>query len=487
MKKILLFLILFISSITLVNATSDDIVYDWGNYIHSEIDYSYSYIIDAEEYNGNTLVLGNIYENYNHYLTIAEYDNTGKKTYENSVDITCNDYSFLENEKIFCFTSSRSITVLDKKLEEITELEIEYDIFNTYSENTDKYYIIGPNLIDKKTYEVKHILDFVEEHEKYNAFDSASPEEKNKIIKEIIDDIIPNSDYSTYFLFNLNIPPIDDENISHISTTYDSKKYALTYYNSTTKACELEIYNDELKVELSKEIECDVDPPQILLYENSFVIIKEMVSDYVKENEYYFEEVTMNMEYNEYDYKGNEIYSTELKKIIIDEKEKIDQYDLHGLGIKKITKNKEGFNVLIEFYPYPDGNITEEDPIAGRTAVILKYSYIYDIVTKSDGNGTITATKVQAGSGEEIKYEITPKEGYVLGVVKITDSNGNTITTTNSTFTMPSSDVTIEVTFVAENPDTASKTLFIFSSFLIIITSIVLMIKQIKEFKWIKN
>ncbi len=85
--------------------------------------------------------------------------------------------------------------------------------------------------------------------------------------------------------------------------------------------------------------------------------------------------------------------------------------------------------------------------------ILIKLNVEYEIATKVEGQGEIKAiTKSGAGSG--VTFEVTPKPGYVLSVVKVTDAAGNVITFTDYTFTMPSSDVLIEAVFVPSNPNT---------------------------------
>lgn len=76
------------------------------------------------------------------------------------------------------------------------------------------------------------------------------------------------------------------------------------------------------------------------------------------------------------------------------------------------------------------------------------------VETKTDGNGTVTAAE-SSRYGEEVTFTVTPKEGYVLGEVKVTDENGNIVVFTDYHFTMPNANVVIDVTFVPENPVTA--------------------------------
>ena len=79
---------------------------------------------------------------------------------------------------------------------------------------------------------------------------------------------------------------------------------------------------------------------------------------------------------------------------------------------------------------------------------------IYNIVTKTDGNGTVVASASTARGDENITFIVTPNKGYKLDYIAVTDDNGNTIIFEDYKFTMPNANVTIEAKFVAENPDT---------------------------------
>ncbi len=115
--------------------------------------------------------------------------------------------------------------------------------------------------------------------------------------------------------------------------------------------------------------------------------------------------------------------------------------------------------------------------------------YIYDIFSKVEGKGTIEVVETSA-AGEKITFKVTPEEGYVLGKVRVTDANGNVVTFTDYTFTMPSSDVTIEVTFIKEetteekNPETADILVIYFV--ITALVSIVLLLSSKKKLNWIK-
>lgn len=76
-----------------------------------------------------------------------------------------------------------------------------------------------------------------------------------------------------------------------------------------------------------------------------------------------------------------------------------------------------------------------------------------NIETEIKGEGTVDVVE-SSRPGDPVTFVVQPKEGYVLSVIKVTDENGNVLTFTDNTFTMPSANVKIEVVFI-KNPDTA--------------------------------
>lgn len=146
-----------------------------------------------------------------------------------------------------------------------------------------------------------------------------------------------------------------------------------------------------------------------------------------------------------------------------------------NLNIKNSTNTEELYNDPNPTFTKATALFTSNDLllVAGigenKTSgdgYIWGIDYPYSIKTTQSGKGQVIVKKSAYG-GEEVTFEIVPEEGYVLGVVKVTDANGNILTFTSNTFTMPSSDVTIEVIFLPENPDTKDITIIIFSIFII--------------------
>lgn len=108
-----------------------------------------------------------------------------------------------------------------------------------------------------------------------------------------------------------------------------------------------------------------------------------------------------------------------------------------------------------------------------------------EIETKVEGKGTVEAIH-NSRKGEVVTFKVTPEEGYVLSVVKVTDANGNIVTFTDYTFTMPSANVLIEAVFVEDvkNSETADIAIITVVG-LLIVAEIVFLITN-KQKKWLK-
>ena len=115
------------------------------------------------------------------------------------------------------------------------------------------------------------------------------------------------------------------------------------------------------------------------------------------------------------------------------------------------------------------------------TITILSNDIIYNVKTKTDGNGTIEINLNEAEKGEVIKFTTKSKKGFVLQTIKVTDETGNSIIYTDNTFTMPNRNVTIEAAFtkLEENPETSDIAICI--CILIIISGILITSKNLKR------
>ncbi len=80
------------------------------------------------------------------------------------------------------------------------------------------------------------------------------------------------------------------------------------------------------------------------------------------------------------------------------------------------------------------------------------YNLASDINIKVIGKGNIEVIE-NSIVGEAVTFTVTPAPGYEISKIIVTDSQGNKIEFTDYTFTMPDSDVLIEVEFIT-NPNT---------------------------------
>ena len=115
-----------------------------------------------------------------------------------------------------------------------------------------------------------------------------------------------------------------------------------------------------------------------------------------------------------------------------------DTYELSALSVTDENGNK---------IPVTDGSFTMPESNVTVSAV---FKNVYTI-TISDGieNGTVSVDKESATQGETITVTAEPDEGYLLNSIHVTDADGNEITVTENTFTMPKAHVTVSATFAS--------------------------------------
>lgn len=418
-----------------------------ANGFEKEISLPEGYINNYAEYNDKIIILITLYDK-------TEYNQETKKYtryHTNYFYVLDKDLNILK--KIEFESSPNYYTALWKQEENIY----------TYKYN-DGLYKVDENLrLEKSNDEIQEENDYYELH---------------KIFQTIIEEKYQEQ---------------DDVEISDITITEDGQ-YLIAYFHDTynidtkkyTKQAAMMSYYNEKKEEIfTKEIY----------------------------------QIDTNTSYNDYHCSTNNTIGKIENHIIVSflDKEYIPHiyvYDEKGEKIKELELNSE-YQGLIPSYIFPMEKgviIALESGIAGceesvsiqsgaatfltesttpqiqplyarNRSVLLYYEFPYEITTKTDGNGEIKATKTKAESGEEVEFTIIPKEGFVLGAVKVTDTAGNVVTFTDYKFTMPSADVTIEATFVPENPNTkdiAVISLFIGAAFFIII-----LIQAKKREKWL--
>lgn len=105
------------------------------------------------------------------------------------------------------------------------------------------------------------------------------------------------------------------------------------------------------------------------------------------------------------------------------------------------------------------------------------------VIVKSGSNGKAQASLEKAVEGQAVKVTITPDKNYELASLKVTDKAGKAVAIKNNTFTMPASDVTIEVAFKEMSKDSTPATgsiniVFIVSSIVAIVTAGILISRR---------
>lgn len=458
--KTLFILLLAIVFIPIVNA--EDLEYDWGSYLTGldNADYTfvrnygydiftYDYLIKLDK-EGNQI--DKLYLDYGYdYIDFDEENN-------NYIFLDC--YSNYVNNTYEYYAT---IKIINNDLELVDSYEEQVDnyFWSDYMNATDNEYVFinvdnGEMLIvakDLSTLEKISVADLTEE-EIYELWGEYS------IIYNIVES---SNDSNCYHRYKKN-----------------SKGYRLLQYdrmgNASGARSGLELYNEKRELVYSNKYS---NYFIAALAEDGFYVIEEIDIDDRSDRELcnYDTECSSYNKLTKYDLYGNKIYEKKLQKMTSDG----DNY-YYDEG-RKITDVKYDNGSLLLISNYIESVKSLEEEITGRNPAIIKYSPIYDIEIKTDGNGEIKVVNTSK-SGEEVTYEVIPVNGYVLGVVKVTDKDGNVIEFTSNKFTMPASDVKIEVTFMPVNPETGDLTIIAF--FVIFIAGLFCTITNYKKLKFLR-
>lgn len=319
--------------------------------------------------------------------------------------------------------------------------------------------------------------------------------------------------YSEIPFFGIHLLSVDDDGNAYIVTVdYDmlmiSTDNQLTYiYYDETKLSEQftdlmkldkylldDVYYYTLKSNKSHIVLGGINPNDCLFksntcdYDSTGIITLQDINS----NELWTKEYTDYKEFINTIFVGNYIVTIGIKELDDQSSSDIVVIDLDGNIVQTIkndnsyyylTATSNGFMITNYSEEYNNGNdgLSYIDNVTITTEV---YQLFYDIETKISGKGTIETIE-QAGAGDNITFTVNPEKGYVLDKVVVTDKAGNKITFTDYTFTMPSYDVTIEVTFVPENPDTED--IAIIACIAIIICGIIGTIYSIRKIRWLNS
>lgn len=462
MKKITKYLIAFILFFTcLIQVKATEIFkYDWettkNDYYEEEMFFTdniayqngfITSILDSEDFASNltmydpdgTIIKTNIINNYA-IITLKNVNN-------NIYALAMNDTGTIELLKI------KDDLTLDKHL----NIEIEIIDYPDPILGVTIYDLLGINSIKE---DEKNIYVLVEEFivkvsKDMNSFETIDPTQE---------------DIATYFPEYEEIVLNPITNLKQYISVIENKKQ-LIYTGFDVEECP------------PKSVECINDIDAIIrLDEDNKTLWEKEYPDYLF---VYNPQVV-----NKY------IVAVGVKKVEDDTQKEIIILDMNGNIVQTIV-NDDPFIITGGNYNFMVNNVDESSeycPIAPhsstRTAPEIKcykhwqkvYYIPLNISTKVEGKGKIEVVN-SARNGEEVTFKITPEEGYVLGVVKVTDADGNVLTFTSNTFTMPSSDVTIEATFVLENPNTADIKIILLS--IVLIVGSVIGFINFKKVKWL--
>lgn len=341
-----------------------------------------------------------------------------------------NEYSYIIPDDV-CETKDNCLSYIYIKNENIYLLKKGID----YENETTEYSIVK---FDTQNYTFNYNEKF-ELSNKYNV----SVLNENLLLIGIYSSYEYNQFSELYFynFKNQKISLIFEDNISIKGHYYDGEYYYVSGYDDNGALLYKFDENLDLKWEYRLNEE-DTSFKSMTIIDNNIYILKQSTkydNGFDRHN-------------NGFSHR-NEIFVIDSDSALI-QKYEISNDELTNSEFHIIMETNNGFLIAGE-------KLIDRDIAHG---VIAEYTIIHDIETKTDGNGTVEADHIEAEGGAAIKFTVTPKEGYVLSVVKVTDSNGNVVTFTDYTFTMPNANVLIEATFVPikeeSNPETTDKIIF---------------------------
>lgn len=144
--------------------------------------------------------------------------------------------------------------------------------------------------------------------------------------------------------------------------------------------------------------------------------------------------------------------------------------EVDGVKTTEVNKGKTvtvcvdpavGYEIeYVKYYQADDANADKVEPMGTRQTFVMpgydvtvvvkfKEGTEHNITASSSGNGTVTTNpELKAKCGETVNIIVTPNKGYNLDTLTVTDANGLEIAVSeDNTFTMPSTDVTVNATF----------------------------------------
>ena len=199
----------------------------------------------------------------------------------------------------------------------------------------------------------------------------------------------------------------------------------------------------------------DTSQEMLRIYDNDLNVVYEKVFNGYDEYYiiHYFDnkiyELDEYLKLNIYDLNNKLLFSKELSE------ELVKIYDDYTFRLENFdVKNN---NLFVQTgYRMPKGMITgnvnnvdmDNSKMERGRFFVAKFRFEYDVeaVPSSDGEFTYE-TKVDEYDREYIELKITPKDGYVIDKIIVTDVDGTEIEVTDNKFYMPMNDVKVEVKY----------------------------------------
>lgn len=487
MKKIFLAFILLIITIGVVEAKEDIFIYDWEKEQKSTIEESdipFNTTIAFKNGYINVDVYGNSYPK----TAISYYDYKGQnilqKTIKNSIifDII-SDEEYLYAIEYNIDEYAISIVKFDEKLNEVKRYDFDEETSDKLYIDNLEYKIRGISIISKENNEItiptisgneNLLYHFDKDLESYK--ESTGTEKRMEkyypkmyeammLIEEI------ESDYERFISFDINTK--DEKVFGGYASDCSLAPNSLNLLHERLSYCPsygyIEVYDENNKLLWAEEYE-----------EYDTIINTKFVDQYI---------VAIGIKYT--DICPRSTYGS-CEKITSD----ILIFDEYGNLVQKISGNEDKY-ILIS--PSESGfavNKTSgycsiekaadliEDDYSDCEITLETYYLPRKIETKITGKGSIDIVSV-AHAGEEITYEIKPENNYFLESVKITDKNGNEVIVTDNKFTMPQSDVLIEVVFSISIKNPETKDIAIITAVLALAIGLGLLIINYKKLKFL--
>ncbi|MBE6144987.1 MAG: hypothetical protein E7171_00025 [Firmicutes bacterium] len=442
MKKLLFSILCLVSFLSIVNAKTQ-IEYDWGMFVPSSFMGASLYEDDFFLFHSTEKHLWASYYD--------RYDMNGNKL--SSIERNNNEVFYIFEDVIMSFslrTDEWYQTIYDGNFNVISKKEFSKDAedlsWYSYGE-TEDYYFIGSELFTKDTYEHIDVEAIITNDPSYDSScKSYTPENivgcfKNTSI--IIEKYFPDTHLPAMYKVVADEKWWLGENEVDDFFFNPNGGGAFTFYNYDTYLYGIVFYDDN-GIILNTIEATDKVIPNVFYKDNKIYTLR--IYDRKNNNnedEYYYL-------LTEYDENFNILSENELVSFESDNKIKLDLNSTSHT--EKILVLEDGFLVFTDHYYFDLED--EEDYLTSILPAIQKYSFVYSVDTRGNENGTIEVDKDSSKTGEMIKYNVQPKDGYKLEKVVLTDDSGNTIEIKDSSFVMPSSNVTIEAIFVVDNPNT---------------------------------